>query len=191
MPRSVSELFESDEPLLPELEPYLVETSLGMWVKHPFVIMPLIKPSLINEKYLQLSRYLQGDPYHLGMYERPFRLQKLVEWWRNGELDNQRIADELAWVWPDMEDDDSIDDPFIAVQILPMFVDLGYVSDQLDLLLPEEPLVVYRGGEPNGIAWSECLETARWFARRFLRKRTSLPGCGDAGVHTGTVPGKG
>lgn len=166
-PRSVSELLQSDEPLLPELEPYLVETPLGTWVKHPFVIMPVAKPALINEKYIQLSRYLEENPYQLGMYERPFRLQKLVEWWRNGELDTETIADQLAWAWPDMEGDDSADDPFIQDDILPLFYDLGFVSDQPDLLLPEEPLVVYRGGEANGIAWTESLETARWFARRF------------------------
>ena len=165
--RSVEELFKSDEPLLPELAPYVVETAIGQWVKHPLVIMPIIKPSLINEKFLQLSRYLQDDPYHLGMYERPFRLEKLVEWWRGGELCDARLAEELAWAWPDMEGDDTIDDDFIRDQILPLFVHLGFVADRPDLVLPDEPLQIYRGGLPNGIAWSESLDTARWFAGRW------------------------
>ena len=165
--RSVEELFQSDESLLPELEPYVVETAIGQWVKHPLVIMPVIKPALINEKFLQLSRYLQDDPYHLGMYERPFRLEMLVQWWRSGELDDARLAEELAWAWPDMEGDDTIDDDFIRNQMLPLFAHLGFVSDQPDLVLPDEPLEIYRGGLPNGIAWSEDVDTARWFASRW------------------------
>lgn len=168
--RSVAELFASDEPLLPELQRHVVDTAIGPWVRHPLVIMPVIKPALINERYVQLSRYLRDDPYHLGMYERPFRLEKLTEWWRGAELSDERIAEELAWAWPDMEGDDTIDDDFIRDQVLPLFVHLGFVSDQPGLILPDEPVHVYRGGMPNGIAWTESLDTAKWFATRWNQR---------------------
>ena len=165
--RTLSELFESDEPLLDDLRPYVIETELGTWVKHPLVVMPLILPALINEKYVQLTRYVAEQPYELGVYERPFRLDKLVEWWRRGELPNDELAEMLAWAWPDTESDDTLQSELIREHILPLFVDLGFVSDADELVLPEAPLTIYRGGEPGGIAWSESLETAKWFAARF------------------------
>ena len=165
--RTINELFKSDEPLLDDLLPYIIETGLGPWVKHPLVIMPLIKPALINEKYVQLTRYVREQPYELEIYERPFSLDKLVEWWRGGELPNDQLVEMMAWAWPDTENDDTLQDDLIANHILPMFVDLGYVSDDDELVPPEAPLTIYRGGEPDSIAWSESLDTAKWFAARF------------------------
>ena len=165
--RSLDELFNSDEPLLDELQPYVIETELGPWVKHPLVVMPLIKPALINEKYIQLTRYVQNNPYYLGIYERPFRLDKIVEWWRNDELPDEKLVELLAWAWPDTESDDTLQNEFIRDHILPLFSHLGFISDREDLVLPEQPIAVFRGGSPDGIAWSESLETAKWFAIRF------------------------
>ena len=165
--RSLDELFKSDEPLLDELQPYVIETELGPYVKHPLVVMPLIKPAIINEKYIHLTRYVQQHPYELGIYERPFRLDKIVEWWRNGELPYEKLAELLAWAWPDTESDDTLQSEFIRNHILPLFSYLEFISDDDELVLPEQPILVFRGGSPDGIAWSESLKTAKWFADRF------------------------
>ena len=165
--RSLDELFNSDEPLLDELQPYVIETVLGPWVKHPLVIMPLVKPALINERYVQLTRYVQDHPYYLGIYERPFRLDMIVEWWRNNELSDEKLAELLAWAWPDTESDDTLQSELIRDHILPLFSYLGFISDDDEVVQLEQPIRVFRGGSPDGIAWSESLETAQWFATRF------------------------
>lgn len=165
--RSMEELMSSNEPLLPELCSYVVETDIGAYIKHPLIVMSIVSNALINEKYKFMKQKEIERPYSIAIYERPFRLIKLVEFWHNKNFNDTQLCEELAWVWPDMEGDDSLNDIFIKDEVLPLFKHLGYVSDQDDLYRPESSLLIYRGGLPNGIAWSESLKTAKWFASRF------------------------
>ncbi len=165
--RSFEELISSDEPLLPELRSYVIETLTGSYIKHPLIVMPLVSNALINEKYKFMIEKEIEKPYNIVIYERSFRLIKLIEFWRNKNLNDVQLRAELAWVWPDMEGDDSLNDKFIKDEVLPLFKHLRFTSDQDDLLKPEHQIRIYRGGFPDGIAWSKSLKIARWFANRF------------------------
>ena len=66
-----------------------------------------------------------------------------------------------------MESGDTLDDPLIP-EVLQVFKALEFTSDQ-GQEKPNRPLTVYRGGAPDGLAWSRSLKTARWFTRRWER----------------------
>ena len=165
--RSIEELMCSNEPLLPELQPYVIETHIGKYIKHPLIVMPLFSNALINEKYKFIREREQEKPYNISIYERAFRLLKLIEFWRNKDLDDNQLRKELSWVWPDMEGDDSLSDKFIREEVLPLFKHLEFTSDSKKLIRPKHSLNIYRGGMPDGIAWSTDLNIAKWFATRF------------------------
>ena len=144
-----------------------MNTHIGQYIKHPLIVMPLISNALINEKYLFMKKREIEKPYTVSIYERAFRLQKLIEFWRNQNLNDNQLRKELSWVCPDMEGDDSIADKFICDEVLPLFLHLDFTSDSEDLIRPKRSITIYRGGMPDGIAWSTNLEIAKWFATRF------------------------
>ena len=160
----------STATLHPELESCVVETNFGPWVKHPLVNEPTTLPGVLNKKYAAMTQYVADTPIPacLRYYERPWRLQMLAEWWEQGLCSAHSVRKALRWAWPDTEGDDSIYDPLVQ-RVVAMFKAVGYVSDDLTMQppLPAEHLVVYRGGEKDGIAWSTSYQTAQWFADRW------------------------
>ena len=112
---------------------------------------------------LETCSYIQA----IALYERPYRLAQVWFWYSAGILSDDELQTLLAYVWPDMEGDDSVDALMIP-EVMEMFCHLGYAHDALAPdEKPSEPVRVYRGGEPNGIAWSLSVNTARWFASRW------------------------
>ena len=154
------------EPLNPDLAPYVKDDVL----RHPLVVLGYTIPGLANRLYADKCKQLAQttDPMErLWLYERPFRLEKVMEWAGSGTLWGEDLQRVLAAAWVDMEGDDTPDEPLIA-QVLVTFKRLGYTTDS-GRPQPDKALTIYRGGPPHRLAWSRDLETARWFARRWVK----------------------
>lgn len=167
-----------DERLHPDLQPFLqlveMDGSPMKLLQHPLVVSLFPIPGACNREY-EHKRKLMAEVttirQRLALTERPFRLETLVKWAYMTNRDNAAAVDDLrvsiAFAWPDMESDDTVTDPTI-VEVVKLFRRLGYITDNAPL--PETALRVYRGGAPNGIAWSTDVKTAQWFAKRFKRE---------------------
>ena len=163
----------------PDLEPYLVLTDTGMEIMHhPLVVEVFPIPGLCNRRYEHKLRLLEeADSYlsRLSLYERPYRLTMAVEWIENGFVDEAEAREVLASAWIDMEGDDTVTDPLV-IRVVRVFRKLGYVTDNAERgSYPTGPVQVYRGGEPNGIAWSRERSVAEWFANRHRSLRDDQP----------------
>ena len=107
-------------------------------------------------------------PDGLAIYTNPFRLQIVMEWWRSGVVPvGPDLQKALSHAWILCEQDDTLDNPVIA-EIIECFRACGFTVDANEIQAPQEPLKVYRGGLPHGIAWSTEFSVAKWFAERCL-----------------------
>ena len=155
----------------PELRGSLRDIGAGMrLVHHPFVV-DLYTPELnahYNEK-LQHKARLEGERTAtdaLNLYERPYRLSRLIEIWQDGDTDHAALSEALSWVWPDAELDDTLANPLVC-DVLALLRELGFCTDRPETPRPSTDLAIWRGGMPDGVAWTTDIEVARFFARRF------------------------
>lgn len=160
-----------------ELKPYIYHDELfGTCLKHPLVFqIPFVSWKLANqslaEKERKIQEYLAEGQYDLAiwLYERPYRLSTLYEWWVEGEISNDILRQLLPHVWMDTENPEQFGNA-----PLEMFEALGYVSDTNKVL--EGELTIYRGTQSKdeiGIEWSLHREVAEWFARRWATPSTT------------------
>ena len=170
--RQIANMATAD--LHPDLQGYVTEVTVGdeavPILQHPLVVMPFIIPGLANQQYEQKLKQLE-EPYYedllrrIWLYERPYRLETAVHWAEMGNIFGSKLRKLLSRVWIDMEGDGTLDSPLI-LRVIDVFRKAGFTSDT-GRRQPRDPLRVYRGGLPNGIAWSTDLAVAEWFATRF------------------------
>lgn len=126
--------------------------------------------AMANDQYRSKRDLLatMSPPDGLVVYTNPFRLQVVIEWWRSGTVPvGPELQKALADAWVFFEQDDTLDNPVI-VEIIECFRACGFTTDVSAIEAPQEPLKVYRGGLPHGIAWSTEFSVAKWFAERSI-----------------------
>ena len=123
---------------------------------------------ILNQRYRGIRSVLatKPPPDGLALYTSPFRLPVVINWWRSEMVPvgpGLRVALSLAWRL--FEGDDTLEGPWIP-DVIECFRACGFTTDKPGVQAPKEPLKVYRGGLPNGIAWSTEFSVAKWFADR-------------------------
>lgn len=174
-------LMDSKEPLHPDLEPHVVQTPIGLSLKHPLVYsIPMGVPAMANWQYARKQEVLavamgEKDWYTaIWLHERPYRLTTLMDI-------ASKVRDEDYWtlvgdVWIDSENifehvQDWID-LFAAPR--PGRESLMTSEERKALKAMPQPITIYRGFTPgvneSGLSWTTSLERATWFAKRFEDK---------------------
>ena len=157
------------EELHPDLAPFMGEVNGMTVLRHPLVVTLMPIPGIANRQYQHKKDLLKECRAYIdqiGLYERPFRLDTALDWVGKGGLRGEELKEVLAFVWMDMEGGSDIKDPLIRRTIW-AFRKAGYVTDGPEK--PTEPIKVYRGGKPTGLAWSSMLDVAQWFATRWTK----------------------
>lgn len=175
-----------EEPLNPELVPYLQKGELGQSLHHPLLIQIFYNPLLnhiCNQQYAHKMEFIKNAQENkewskiIWMYERPYRLEKFVEFM--DELTDQEYWKILGDIWTDSEN--LWQYKFILESLLTN--DRGSREAMMDdeekeflATLPEE-LVVYRGHQGKnrlGHSWTLSYWQAKWFSHRWKQKTASV-----------------
>lgn len=197
----INELMKSDEPLLPELEPYaFFDPDLRMRIlHHPLIIdVPFTSAAFINARYQakkqKLEEYLESGNYSgaIALTERPYRLDRFMDF-----IDDIAGTEEFcklaADVWIDSENIHRNLDAWREIWSMVAPSNREWLHEEREWeafqSLPEH-FEVYRGigveGAVMGLSWTTDVDKARWFADR----NTNLAGLGVAAepvLLTGTV----
>lgn len=180
----------AEEPLLPELEPYVEELPWDentTWkvLRHPLVYsIPLGPPGLVNEQYrtktTALARYEAKEDWHtvVFLHERPYRAETLYGLASRLEIE-QKLDAKMFWqlcrqVWTDTENAahmsevwDALFEEFFPGEHEHMMDD----EERAYLNSLTEPITVYRGAveglNEDGLSWTLERGQAMWFALRF------------------------
>jgi hypothetical protein len=176
---TIRSMFNNDEPLHPDLVPYLDENGpFGPALWHPLVHDPMFHfTSMANRSYLAKQKILQRAIDEsdwstvVFLHERPYRLDAL---WQHADL----LPDSEFWslageVWIDSENIWQKDRLWRAIlrqpREHPEFF-MGEEDHEALLLLPKT-LTIYRGAQTglneHGLSWTLDRERAEWFANRF------------------------
>lgn len=172
-------MFGEPEDLHPDLVPWVEETSMGTWVKHPLVFSHVHLPQFnahTNKQYIQKREAVkrmeeEGDwKGVIWMHERPYRLHAFLEVHEN--LDDIDYWNTLGEIWTDSEN---------IWQNEQYWIDLLHVgrekreyimtSKEREALaeLPDV-LTIYRGFDQEeremGLSWTLDKKRAEWFAKR-------------------------
>ena len=155
-------------------------------LRHPLVHTLLPVPaSLLNAMYERksemLDRALKQAKWGRAMvvHEKPYRLGFLIE--RQCSIPDGELEELLIKAWATSEFPSDND----AAALIALFRRTGYITDSAgpDRTPPRLPLVVHRGGRPQGMAWTLRLEVAVKFAKRFR----NVPGR-DSGLWSALAP---
>jgi hypothetical protein len=171
------------EPLLPELEPYLVESghNFGPCLKHPLVFDIPHFPQLAwrcNDQYqakreaLVQARKEQDWHTCIWLHERPYRAQAFGE--IKGKLHHREYWELLGQVWTDSENiwqwGDQVAE-FMGSR-RPGRRYLMSPAERRALAAMPEILTAYRGltsrGTRQGWSWTLDKAKAQWFSTRLL-----------------------
>jgi hypothetical protein len=178
----VVELLRSmNEPLNPELVPYLEDGALGQQLRHPLVyLVPMWDSGRANAYYAQKVKdstsALQDGRYSSFVYlhERPYRLDAFIQ--IADKLTDTEYWKLLGSIWTDTENQwqnlDKWDELLHSDRPQRQYL-MNEEEDQLLRSLPAE-VVVYRGCQKGqnetGLSWSLKRDKAEFFANR-LGKR--------------------
>ena len=160
-----------EEELNPELVPYLVEYAGITWLKHPMVNTPVPINGHVNRLYAQkleaVTRAESAGDYGtaLWFYEKPWRIDKVLEWDNDGLLTPELYQELLGEAWTDTE----LPHQHGKLRIVRAFKKAGFITDT-NMPPPEHALTVFRGGTSTGLSWTLSLDKAVWFAQRFGNK---------------------
>jgi len=186
----------SDEPLHPDLVPYLEESELlGTILKHPMVFDVPHMPFMAwrcNDQYAYkqkaLSRAMASHDWHsvIWLHERPYRRDAL--WAIRRKVTNQEYWNLVEMVWTDSENIWQWGS-MVRKLLLCQRPDRRYIMNEEEraaLAAMPDTLTVYRGLTSRGtrLGWSWTLDRAKaeWFAARFTQEGQHKI------VLTGTVP---
>lgn len=147
----------------------------GLWplLKHPLVttIMPIAEMANATYEYkrVEVARLKSEGSWAraLWLYERPFRLETLLNWWDDGNISASLMPRLLREMWIDSEEPQIYQD-----ELIPIFRELGFITDE-EHDAPTESITVFRGTLPEwveGMSWTRSMDIAVWFAQRFDRK---------------------
>ena len=164
---------KAQEELHPELAKAIVKIKDIEYIRHPLIVTiyaPEITEEINNHYAKKMAKISSSQPpQYLHLIERPYRLQTLAAWWKSKVFtDVAELKEALCYAWPDTESDDTTNSRVIR-EVINMFKQSGFCTDHSDEneARPTEKLTIYRGGLPNGIAWSTDNKVAEWFAKRF------------------------
>jgi hypothetical protein len=164
----------------PELQPCVLELSLGQWIKHKFV-NDIYTPQM-NARYNKTLKYKREsvataraarkwDTFIL-LHERPWRYEALME--IADEMDDHEFWDAVRMVWMDSENirehGDEWDELLRSERPGSDFLMDDDERKALDEL-PQE-VTLYQGHtdeRDDGWSWTTRRETAVWFAHRFQK----------------------
>ena len=159
-----------EEPLHPDLVPFMVRTSVGPMLRHPLVISVFPIPGYVNRQYLRkVSMLKEATDYRerVWLHERPWRFDSALTVCTMKLVPFEQQPQFLLEIWSDAEPPDGWRNPVVQ-EFIGLLKPHGFVSDDHDYPdAPTGPLVVYRGGTRYGVAWSTSLKTAEFFAKRF------------------------
>lgn len=148
--------------------------AMGKCLRHPLVFqIPLIQdPSnfhQLNEMLEQKKRRIEKAKKEknwslvIFLHERPYRMSALFSLWAAGLIPSCDLGSFLEEVWIDSENIFQ----FPQKMILSMFEASGFIGDDM----PDKEMVVYRGvaskASVKSFSWTDDIERAEWFARRF------------------------
>ena len=183
-PEDYALLFEAikkqNEPLHPDLLPYLEESSFPM-LRHPLIYqVPFFSGGQANYQYEAKKKYvaeaLEKKNYSqfIFLHERPYRVEAFLE--IESLLTDKQYWELLSSIYTDTEN---------AWAYLSQYKKLfssqrshrEYLMDEEERkvyeALPDE-VTVYRGYQVgqnrNGISWTTSKKTAQWFATRFAKQ---------------------
>ena len=182
MTEDLNEDFFKEEPLNPDLLPFIQKSKIGDTLHHPLLIQPFYSPGLnyiCNRQYEQKTKFINDaiknknwDSY-IWMHERPYRLEKFVE--IIDELSDEQYWKMLGEIWSDSEN-------LWQYKIILDFLLSQDKSNRQAMMdeeekeflekLPEE-FIVYRGHQGKnklGHSWTLSYWKAKWFASRFNQK---------------------
>jgi len=180
------ELMNRDEPLNPELMPWVQDVpKLGRMLNNPLVQELFInekKAAFVNYRYIQKKEAVEkalkdGDvSSYIWLHERPYRLQALIEFYNEAEhIDWPKYWKAVGDVWIDSENIWQNKEEWESIW--------GASGDKAKAMDAAErkklkslkfPLTIYRGysstGEIDGLSWTLSKDKAIWFAKRLLSK---------------------
>ncbi|MGP4994637.1 hypothetical protein [Glutamicibacter ardleyensis] len=182
-----------DEPLLPELEPYLRhDSALGKGLHHPLVVEPIgvvngLANRIYTSKTIALQQAIATQDWETAtfIHERPYRVEAFVKYALRGEcIALADLSPELRLlvtrIWSDSENHHEMRlywERFFAKQDGKLLL-ADERGRELYETLPEV-LTVYRGDHLDSlrISWSLDKATGEFFAKRYNeRDRTLLTG---------------
>jgi hypothetical protein len=173
-------LAETNEPLNPDLLPYLEDGVLGKQLRHPLLYqVPLWTNGYANKLYLQKKEDLIDAVLHrkyskiVFLHERPYRVDAFTK--IASDLPDETYWSLLASIWTDTENSWQNLDEWRK-----LFSSNRPHRDRLmdrDEILAYNSLAdtvkVYRGCEKgineNGISWTLKRDKAEWFSTRFSK----------------------
>lgn len=176
----------TDEPLHPDLVPYLRDSStLGRGIYHPLVQMPILPShAMVNQMYQAKQRIIadavKEERWHTVVFshERPYRLEALIDYVVGRDDDgtprrladtSQEVIDLAVSVWTDSENIEHCVEDWRA-----LFRDLDFFGTEQDRQAFEElpdPVTLWRGDiDDGGWSWSTSRKTAEFFATRWAEE---------------------
>jgi len=186
------EINPDPDGLVDELRDHLMDTGfMGLSLKHPLVFqVPFWSCSMAN-KALKFKRQEQRRKLEEGdwsgalwLFERPYRMAYLIEWWKEGSIPMEAIRKVIPSLWMDTE----FPHQYRQGDLLGLFRAAGFLHDyEEDPRVLGEELTVYRGTGPDpqevfGVSWTTDRAVAVMFALRFRRKQ------GGGRIHRVDVP---
>lgn len=183
-PEDYAPLFEAikkqNEPLHPDLLPYLEESTFKM-LRHPLVYqVPFFSGGQANYQYevkkKELAKALEEKNYHtfVFLHERPYRVEAFTE--IEPLLTDKQYWELLSAIYTDTENAWAYQSQYRNLFSCKRG-NREYLMDEDERKvyesLPDE-VTVYRGYQvglnKNGISWTTNKETAQWFATRFSKR---------------------
>ena len=176
---NIFDLLEQDQKtkLYPELEQYIVETPIGLYIKHPLVFQPYLSATLANQqleqKYKFLRKALKTKNFnqYIFLHERPYRINAFQD--IKKDLDNKTYWRLLSNIWTDTEnswqDIETWKKLFKSKRNKKENLMGGQELATYESL--DNELIIYRGCvkglNENGLSWTLNKDQAEWFAKRF------------------------
>lgn len=179
-----------EEPLLPELEPYLrYDEELGLGLHHPLVVQPIavvngLANRLYQSKTADLSEAIAQEDWERVsfIYERPYRIEAFIEHALNGECTaladlSPELRRIVTSIWMDSENHYEMREHWnqlFAKRDGTLLLSDTQGQELFDSL--PDVLTAYRGDHADSlrISWSLDQATGKFFARRFSGSSRAL-----------------
>lgn len=198
----LAEIMQREEPLNPVLEPWVVDSPLGPFLKHPLVYQVLSPHmnAMVNAQFEAKAKRMgekiaEGDiSSALVYYEKPYRIMMLSK--LHHVMDDRDFWETFGDCWRNCENlwqqkrqirylfYKTKHDPALRIH---MMQDEDQRAFQQ---LPDTTITVYRGydrGNAYAWCWTFSPSKARWFANRYNRMEGSRPRIAVSEVQTKDV----
>lgn len=173
-------LIASDEPLHPDLVPYMDED--GRSLRHPLVYEVWgVRPGLANHRYKlkkeALAQAIKEQEWHtvVLLHERPYRVDaiRMIDFAYGEYISDEEYWYLVGWVWADSENIWQERDEWEELLGSPRPAREAMMSTEEQEHLASLPavLTVYRGAiaglNDEGLSWTLDRKVARFFATRW------------------------